>query len=339
MTQGEYPSPASRKMKRLTIGIVIVAIVYTAGWFFAAHQIETRLDTALSERQRSGSTIECTDRDIKGYPFRIGLFCGALKVDDTRYGASGAFGAFRSAAQVYRPGHAVMELDGPAEIRFSPGLSVSANWSLLHASVQAGLSGVRQSAMTYDDLTGTLRADRDQTPPLRFDARHGEAHLRQNGADLDMALSVDGLDVNIADGGPRLLPVFDSVLDLTLVDRATLLENGTFSPGMLRDTKGEVRNLTLDLGNGMVTQASGPFTVNADGLISGKFSLTMKNIEGWRQNLTGSFTDEGSVALINNIANMLTALSSGANEATVTLNVRDGTAFLAFFPIGELPRL
>ena len=104
-------------------------------------------------------------------------------------------------------------------------------------------------------------------------------------------------------------------------------------------SKGEMRNLTLDLGNGMVTSASGPFTVNDQGLISGEFSVTMKNIEGWRQNLVKVFTDEDGTVMVNNIANMLTALADGKNEATVKLNVRDGIAFLAFFPIGELPQL
>ncbi|WKL26080.1 DUF2125 domain-containing protein [Sinorhizobium meliloti] len=43
--------------------------------------------------------------------------------------------------------------------------------------------------------------------------------------------------------------------------------------------------------------------------------------------------------LIDNVANMLKALAGGKNEATVKLNVRDGTAFLAFVPIGMLPAL
>lgn len=331
-------SSPSRKMKRLAVGILVVLVVYTAGWFLAAHQIEQRLTSAIAERARAGSPAGCTDMDVRGYPFRIGVFCQSVKVDDAQRGASASFGAFRSAAQVYQPGHAVLELDGPAEIRVTPDISLSANWSLLHASVQAGLSGVQRTSLTYDDLAGTLLATPER-PGIRFDATHGEAHLRQNGPDLDTALSVTGLDLKIAEGGPRILPVLASTLDVTFADRGSLLGQGRFPPGALRGSKGDMRNLTLDLGNGMLAQASGRFSVDDDGLISGAFNVTMKDIEGWRKNLTGSFPDEDSVSLINNIANMLTALSNGRNEATVNLNVRDGTAFLAFFPIGELPRL
>ncbi|WEZ82669.1 DUF2125 domain-containing protein [Rhizobium sp. 32-5/1] len=126
---------------------------------------------------------------------------------------------------------------------------------------------------------------------------------------------------------------------MTLVDKANLLDAGQAAPDALYNSKGEMRNLTLDLGNGMLGTITGPFSVDGEGFISGEFSVTLKNIEGWRQNLTKAFPDEDSTILINNIANMLKALADGKNESTVKLNVRDGTAFLAFIPIGVLPQL
>lgn len=332
-------------MRWLAIGILLFLVLYSGAWFFAANQIETRLPAFLSENKGTGSSAECGGMNVRGFPFRIGLFCDTVHLDDAARGASASFGALRSAAQVYRPGHAVFELDGPAEIRVSPGLSVSGDWSLLHASVQATLSGLQRTSMTYDQLTGTaiLPATHEDGAigdkhKLAFGAGHGEAHLRQNGTDLDAAFSVDGFDTRL-DNGPSLLPLLSASADMTLVDRAVLMSAGGLKPGALRNSKGEMRKLTLDLGNGMVTTASGPFTVDDKGLISGEFSVTMKNIEGWRQNLVKVFSNEDGMAMVNNIANMLTALADGKNEATVKLNVRDGIAFLAFFPIGELPQL
>ncbi|MNL61441.1 hypothetical protein D3C87_1853620 [compost metagenome] len=95
--------------------------------------------------------------------------------------------------------------------------------------------------------------------------------------------------------------------------------------------------MTLDLGSGMNARLSGPFSVSDQGLISGEFSLTMTNIDAWRENLVTLIPDDAN--LVNNTANMLKALANGKNEATVKLNVRDGTAFLAFIPIGVLPTL
>lgn len=106
---------------------------------------------------------------------------------------------------------------------------------------------------------------------------------------------------------------------------------------MLRGTRGELRQLTLDAGSGMSAKLTGPFSVNDQGLISGEFSLTLANIDAWRENFVKIAPDETD--LIDNVANMLKALAGGKNEATVKLNVRDGTAFLAFVPIGMLPAL
>ena len=141
------PSPVSRKFRWLTAGIVLVAGIYSAGWFLAADQIEKRLTARLADGQAAGLGGECTNMDVRGFPFRIGLFCDKVHLDDTRHGTSASFGALRTAAQVYQPGHAVIELDGPAEIRALPGLNVSADWTLLHASVRATLSGVDRTSL------------------------------------------------------------------------------------------------------------------------------------------------------------------------------------------------
>ncbi|MCA1368008.1 DUF2125 domain-containing protein [Bradyrhizobium sp. BRP14] len=328
-------SPVARKFLWLTAGVVLVGGLYSAGWFLAADQIEKRLTAYLTERQASGLGGECTDMEVRGFPFRIGLFCNEVRLDDTRRGASASFGALRSAAQVYQPGRAVIELDGPAEIRVSPGVTVSADWTLLHASLAATLSGIDRTSLAYDNLTGTARSPLTGKG-LGFGASHGEVHLRQNGDDLDAALNIDKLDLR-PDQGPSLAPPADIAMDLTVAGKAEWLQVGAFSSGMLRGASGELRQFTLDAGSGMTAKLSGPFSVDDQGLISGEFSLTIANIHAWRENLVKIAPDETD--LVNNIANMLNALAGGRNEATVKLNVRDGTAFLAFIPVGVLPAL
>ncbi|HXV29447.1 MAG TPA: DUF2125 domain-containing protein [Sinorhizobium sp.] len=335
ITEAANGSRASRKFMWLAAGIVLVTGLYSGGWFLAADQIEKRLPTYLAEKRAVGLGGECADMEVRGFPFRIGLFCDKVRIDDTRYGASAAFGALRTAAQVYQPGHAIIELDGPAEIRISPGLAVSADWTLLHASLAATLSGIDRTSLAYDNLTGSVRSPLLEER-LGFGASHGEMHLRQNGDDLDAALSVEKLDLRSEDG-PNLAPPADIAADLTVTGKAEWLEGSARSPHMLRGTKGELRQLTLDMGEGMSARLSGPFTVSDQGLVSGEFSLLLMNISAWRETLVKAVPEEKD--LVNNVANMLTALAGGKNEATVKLNVRDGTAFLAFVPIGVLPAL
>lgn len=328
------PSPVSRKFRWLMAGIALVAGIYSAGWFLAADQIEKRLTARLADGQAAGLGGECTNMDVRGFPFRIGLFCDKVQLDDTRHGTSATFGALRTAAQVYQPGHAVIELDGPAEIRASPGLNVSADWTLLRASMRATLSGVDRTSLAYDNLTGRVRLPLSDHG-LGFGASHGELHLRQNGADLDAALTVDKLDLR-PEEGPSYTPPATVAADMTFTDKAEWM-TAPPTPEMFRGSKGELRQLTIDLGSGMNARLSGPFSVNDQGLISGEFSLTMTNIEAWRSNLVKLIPDDAN--LVDNTANMLKALANGKDEATVKLNVRDGTAFLAFIPIGVLPTL
>lgn len=329
------PSPVARKFRWLIAGIVIVCAAYSAGWFVVADQVEKRLTAHLADGRANGFGGECINMDVRGFPFRIGLFCDKVNLDDTRRGASASFGALRTAAQVYQPGHAIIELDGPAELRVAPDLKVSADWTLLHASVRATLSGLERSSLTYDNLTGTVRLP-VTGDSFGFGASHGEVHLRRNGNDLDAALSVDKLDLR-PENGASFAPPANIAADLTFVDKASWMGSGIPTPAMLRGSKGELRQMTLDLGSGMNAKLSGPFSVNDQGLISGELSLTMTNIDAWRQNLVTLIPDDAN--LVNNTANMLKALANGKNEATVKLNVRDGTAFLAFIPIGVLPTL
>lgn len=327
----------SRKFRLMTIGVIAAVAIYTGGWFATAHYLESRLQQAFADGGANGLAVECDDLDIRGFPFRIGIFCDTVRFDDKTLASSASFGALRSAAQVYQPGHGVFELDGPAEFRSSTGIRVSADWSLMHASLRSGLSGMNRFSATYDQLKASvmlpLTGDR-----LDLDAAHGETHMRRNGPDLDVAASVDALDLR-PDAGPSLLPPTRATVDLTLFDRADLADYRPMTGDALRGSKGELRDLTIDLGGGMVGNASGPFSINAEGLISGEFKVTIRQISKARPVLTAAFPDEDSTAAINNIANILRALNNGKDDATVTINVNKGRASLAFFPLGELPAL
>lgn len=95
---------------------------------------------------------ECGDIAFKGYPFRIGLFCSKVTVDDKENGVSASFGELRSAAQVYNPGHIVWELDSPAEIRSAHGLTISAAWQNMQSSIVTKLNGIDRSSLVIDGL-------------------------------------------------------------------------------------------------------------------------------------------------------------------------------------------
>ena len=91
-------SGSSRKFWLLGGGVVLVIALYTGGWFYAASVLKTNVLRAIAPRDTAELSGECADMDFRGYPFRIGLFCSKVDVDDNANGVSASFGALRSAA-------------------------------------------------------------------------------------------------------------------------------------------------------------------------------------------------------------------------------------------------
>jgi hypothetical protein len=148
-------SRSGRRFWLLGGGIVLAIALYTGGWFYAASELKNTVLKAIAPGNAAGVTGECSNIDFRGYPFRIGLFCSKVDVDDNVNGVSATFGELRSAAQVYAPGHIVWELDSPAEIRTAHGLSINAEWTNLQSSLVTKFKGVDRTSTVIDGLKAT----------------------------------------------------------------------------------------------------------------------------------------------------------------------------------------
>jgi hypothetical protein len=322
----------SRKFWLLGGGVVLVIALYTGGWFYAASALKTNVLRAIAPRDTAGLSGECADMDFRGYPFRIGLFCSKVTVDDNANGVSASFGALRSAAQVYAPGHIVWELDSPAEIRTTNGLTISAEWANLQASLVTKLQGIDRSSTVIEGLKATaVSSFTGQT--INFDADRTEIHLRQNGADLDGAISVEGSNTAIKDW-PQLFPRLSANADLTISGKAGLIDGS--DPTGIYGAQGELRRIVADIGDGKVMTLSGPFSFDERGLLSGKFRLEIEELGPWGDSLKQSFPEIAST--VDTATKLLKALAGGGNKVSVDLVVDHGNATVGgFIPLGKIP--
>lgn len=320
------PRGTSRKFWLLGLGIIVFAGLYSGAWFFGADRLKTLVRERLSD---SSVSVACTGLDVKGYPFRIGVYCDAIGIDDKRTGTSASFGALRSAAQVYNPGHAIVELDGPAVVRVSPDIVVTADWNLLHASGVAGFGGLDRASIAYDALKGTFVAGMRDVK-LGFTASHGEIHTRANGTALDAALSVDGLELTVSD---TRVPKVDVTADVTVADAAGWLQDGV-PINAPRDTRGDLRRLGLDFGNGNAAVLSGSYEISAEGLLSGKFELQIDGIDTVRDIVAEAFPEVAETA--TSVASTIRGLSGGRDDARVKLRAKDGILYLGIIPIAAI---
>ncbi|RWX74399.1 DUF2125 domain-containing protein [Neorhizobium lilium] len=323
----------SGKLWLLACLVVLFIALYTAGWFYAASLLREKTLAMLGSRASDGFAAECADADYRGYPFRIGLFCSKVSVDDRANGISASFGALRSAAQVYDPGHIVWEMDSPAELRSSRGLIVSTSWKSLQSSVVTKLKGVERAALVLQNpKTHIVSSANGQSFDINAD--RAEIHLRQNGPDLDAAVTLDGTDTAM-EGLQQLLPRLTTSADLTLVGRAGMIDGSDPNGISLRQTKGEMREFRADLGEGRVLLLSGPFSFDDEGRMSGKLKLRVEKLAAWQESLSQAFPDLGP--MLQTATSMLSALGGGAN-ASLDITIKRGKILAGgLIPIGEIP--
>lgn len=323
----------SGKLWLLACGVVLVIALYTAGWFYAASALRERTLTLLGSQERNGVSAECSDAEYRGYPFRIGLFCSKVAIDDRVNGISATFGALRSAAQVYNPGHIVWELDSPVEARTGHGLTVSTTWENFQSSLITRLRGVERTSTVIENAkTSVVSSSTGQA--FDISASHTEIHLRQNGSDLDAAMTLEGTDLMMKDM-PQLLPRLTANVDVTLNGRAGMIDGSDPNGLVLYGTQGEMRSLSADLGQGRLITVSGPFSFDEQGYLSGKLRLRIEQIDAWRNSLGEAFPEIAST--LETVSRMLSALGGGRN-ASLDLTITRGKVFAGgFIPIGEIP--
>ena len=324
-------SGVTRKLIRLAIAVVIVGALYTGGWFYAANWVKETLSQRLAASAQNMHSASCNNLSVRGFPFRIGLFCDSVGIDDRASGLSASFGELRSAAQVYRPGHAVIELDGPAQVRVTPDLVFDVNWDLLRASATAWTNGLDRASIAYDGMKGRLNVP-SQAISIGIAAEHGEKHVRQSGDALDLAASFDALSL---DFGNEVLPPLDVVVDMTIADAARWISLEGPPADVPLGASVELRRLSLDLGDGKIATLSGPLKVGDDGYMSGTLDLDIAGITVWRDRISEVFPEIAET--VAQVAEVVKGLSKGDDRAVVKLKVEDGTVYLGLFPIAFIP--
>ncbi|NNM71365.1 DUF2125 domain-containing protein [Enterovirga aerilata] len=220
------PRRASRV--RLYLPLVLLALLaigWSAGWFVIRARTLAGMDAWLASEAASGRQWTCRDRNAGGYPFRIEISCGSLSFE--RADLTASLGRVLAVSQVYRPGHIIIEAQGPLRVAAAPSTNVEAEWRLLQASVIFGAGNFQRLALVAEDPR--LRGASPETGPLDLAARRFEAHARPDPADAttaDLAFSTEGavlpgLDALVGGNEPADL---DLVLRLTrAVDLPTRL--------------------------------------------------------------------------------------------------------------------
>lgn len=174
-SSGDRRPNYGRRFFWFVVAIVATASLYSAGWFYAADRLVERVEADVAALNRDGRRASCENAAVRGYPFRIGVFCRSVMFEDARGGFAFRARQFRSAAQVYQPMRIIGELDGPATLE-APGLNaLDLDWSSLRASVR--LASPRPERVSVEGRGLTVRLDEPgDVSPLLARAETAELH-------------------------------------------------------------------------------------------------------------------------------------------------------------------
>lgn len=326
-----------RRIKWLGIFALALAAAWTAAWFWLAGLGETRVDAALASVNAQGRPFACDNRSIKGYPFRLGLFCDSIRFEDPSRGVRVSASALRTAAQVYNPWHLIAELDGPALID-APGLQpLEINWSLLHASVRANKPLPDRVSVESKGLDVGLRIEAGAVARA-IAADYAAGHMRREDKDVAFAGEAGGLSIDPAITPGRTIPLLSASYDMVLKDGLRILgARPKDIRAALRGASGEIRSMVVIFTQGGEARIAGPVSLDAAGLIDGDITVTFKDGDELGAALAKAIPEAASVI---KPALSAAAMAAGKDrQASLTLTIRKGKVSAGFFPIGNIPPL
>ncbi|MCP4319665.1 MAG: DUF2125 domain-containing protein [Hyphomicrobiales bacterium] len=329
------PNPSVSRFYWLAGFIVAAIAVYSGVWYYLAGQLESRSRILLSDLQNRNIVADCRDMDVRGYPFRLGIFCSSVAAEDPASDTVVSTGGFRSAAQVYKPNHIVSELDGPVTVESGLGVLADLDWNVLRSSTVFNLSGLDRASLESTALKAALTID-DNPNPIRIEAESSELHAQQNNADLNTFLRLNVAQL-VYVGVLNALPSFDLQADVTLADRAWLLSGNNGQQNPLYDLSASLNNLNADLDNGAGLSIDGPFSIDESGNLSGKFNLEIRGMKAWQEFITTNFPDQADS--IQNMSGILATIGGGQDNLSLPVDITDGTVRIGIIQVGKIPPL
>jgi hypothetical protein len=311
----------SRRFAWFAFAIVAAVGLYTAGWFYAASQLESEVANAIAKSRARGAETDCTHAQARGYPFRIGLFCDGVAWSDRQAGLSLTGMGLRSAAQIYQPRRVVGELDTlRAEFTNGEGIRIDLadiRYSAHLASPLPEIASISGQTATAGALSGEALAT----------AKGVEVHMRPNGPDLDLAGRFLGLAM-IAGVGPAV-PSLDGDIDLTVRDGVAQI----MAPKGLRGLSTEIRNLSLNGGGAGVT-VSGRFAIDAAGLVDATLTLSIRN-----PTVLAAILGTALPEMRPQLAQAEALIGAMGDNPQLPLAISKGRIRMGFFTLGRIPPL
>ncbi len=369
-----YPAETMPRRRRWPIFaplaiVIILALGWTALWFYASGAARTAIDGWRAREAQAGRVYSCGREDYSGFPFRIEVRCAAANAELRNPGSALALklNDVVVAAQIYQPNLLIAELAGPltiGEVGRSPDLS--ANWKLAQVSARGTPSAPERVSIALDQA----RFDRiaSATQETIVSANRIELHGRLAGGTVD---NNPVIEVAAKLGGalaPSVHPLLGAPLDADLA--VTLHGLRDFAPKpwpdrfrelQAQDGRLVIANIRLAQGE-LLAIGAGTLKLTPRGGLDGQLQVTVAGIDRVLKQLKLDLPAQDSPAVsaldrllpgLGNIArqNAGPALAAGLSfigqpttlegrqAVSLPLRFADWAVFLGPLPVGRVPPL
>ncbi|MGI9353275.1 MAG: DUF2125 domain-containing protein [Rhizobiaceae bacterium] len=322
-----------KKTLFLFLIIILLGVIWAFSWQFVAGKVETALVEGKAKLEGQDKLFQCPNQEIGGFPFRISVTCDETSYFDNRKGFYLEAGALRSAAQAYQPGKAIVELEGPAVMTFAHNQTFDVKWKSLRASLSAGISGIEKISTIGKNISLSPTDPNESTlniQEIQIQARRIERNS------IDFATSTRMVGSSKEDW-----PKFDAAVNVRLND---IYDRISHTPDLVQIAKsigleGQLNGLDYISHDGGKISFSGPMQIDKQGYLSGKFNMTVSELQPLVRSLAKAFPDyqveflqaESAISLLNSGNNSM--------ELKLPVTVSKGRVNMGIVPIGNIPRL
>ncbi|TMM55483.1 DUF2125 domain-containing protein [Sulfitobacter sabulilitoris] len=332
-------------MRRVILGMVLLAAVWSAWWGVAAGGLHQGLTRWFDARRAEGWQADVASLPMHGYPFTLGVTLVRPVLADPATGVAIEASGLTIRAPAYWPGYVTLEVpddpillaspqgrasltlqDGRADLRLHPGTALALDSMAVTTGAWSLDAHGDGSVMSAQTLTLAMTETDGPEAAYRFDIvaegfRPGDLPRARLRVPRDWPLRFDSLKA-------RMDATFDRRWDRRAIE----------------DARPQPRSLDLNLleavWGDLRIKAAGTLTIDAEGVPDGTVSVQAEN---WRDLL--DLADAAGLlpgpvrSQVERALGTLAGLTGNPDTLDVQLNVRNGFVAAGFLPLGPAPRL
>ena len=88
MSENQKVSRGSKRKHTYFVAFIVLLFGgLSAGWYWASGKLDERAKMLAANLASQGKNLDCINQEVRGYPFRLGVFCDGVTFDDASAGA------------------------------------------------------------------------------------------------------------------------------------------------------------------------------------------------------------------------------------------------------------